>query len=116
LKHGCTAAIVISLADVDTKTTYNPGGTYVSPGFYGGYGGFGGYYGYRMSVVSSPGYISTSKKYTLESVIYDLAKDKKEATAWVGQADITDPGSVDSAIRFLSRSLLKELKKQEIIE
>jgi hypothetical protein len=113
-KAGCDAVFIVTLLDVKTEETYQPGTTYIPP-TYEGYGSFYGYYGYynhQFPVVYEQGYYTTDKTYFLETNFYDLSTDK---LLWSIQSDAYNPSSLESWFNGYSKLLLKQLKKEGLI-
>lgn len=93
---------VIKDATSETRTSSSGVGVGVGhyPGYYGDYGYFGDYFG---SVYSPYGYSGayipvsqrtyTSEKYHLESVAYDLERERNKQLIAVVSVEITDPKS-----------------------
>jgi len=111
-KTGCGAVFVISVLDVQTVETYNPGSSY-APMSYGYYGSYYGYYNHYYPQVYSQGYYSTDKTYYIEANFYDLANDK---LLWSIQSESYNPTSIDKWFDDFSYDLLNELKDEGLIE
>jgi hypothetical protein len=74
---GVDAILVTRLIDQhEVETYYPPTATYMGPTYGGYYGGWYGYYGYGMDVVTTPGYTTVEKVYSLETNIFDVATHK----------------------------------------
>lgn len=111
-KTGCGAVFVISVLDVQTVETYNPGSSYY-PMNHGYYGSYYGYYNHYYPQVYSQGYYSTDKTYYIETNFYDLANDK---LLWSIQSEAYNPSSMDSWFDTYIYDLLNELKNEGLIE
>ncbi len=111
-KTGCDAVYVISVLDVQTVETYNPGASY-SPMSYGYYGSYYGYYSHYYPQVYSQGYYSTDKTYYIETNFYDLMDDR---LLWSIQSEAYNPSSLDSWFDKYAFDLLNELKAEGLIE
>ena len=110
-RTGCDAVFVISVLDVQTVESYQPGSSYY-PMSYGMYGSYYGYYNYYSPMVYSPGYYSTDKTYYIETNFYDLEEDR---LLWSIQSEAYNPTSIDSWFDRYSYDLLKELKNEGLI-
>jgi len=111
-KTGCEAVFVLSVLDVQTVETYNPGTSYY-PMSYGYYGSYYGYYNHYYPQVYSPGYYSTDKTYYIETNFYDLSDDK---LLWSIQSEAYNPYNMDTWFDDYSYYLLNELKNEDLIE
>lgn len=110
-KTGCGAVFVISVLDVQTVETYNPGSSYY-PMNHGYYGSYYGYYNHYYPQVYSQGYYSTDKTYYIETNFYDLSDDK---LLWSIQSEAYNPSSMDKWFDTYSYDLLNELKDEGLI-
>jgi hypothetical protein len=115
----CQTIFTIALVNKESETRYVSGTTYTpyayggyggygGYGAYGPYGGFGGYYGYTASVMSSPGYYSTSSTYFIEAKLFDV---KTEELLLSIQSKAANPGKIESASKMYTQSLVNELKE-----
>ena len=111
-RTGCDAVFVIALLDILSIETYQPGNAYF-PMNYGTYGSYWGYYNHYSSMVYSPGYYTTDNTYYIETNFYDLEEDM---LLWSIQSEAYNPPSLDSWFDRYSYDLLKELKKEGLIE
>ena len=111
-RTGCDAVFVLAVLDVKTVESYQPGRAYY-PMSYGPYGSYYGYYHYYSPMVYSPGYYSTDKTYYIETNFYDLEEDK---LLWSIQSEAYNPSSIDSWFDQYSYDLLKELRKEGLID
>ncbi|MEN8124893.1 MAG: hypothetical protein ABFR32_07135 [Bacteroidota bacterium] len=97
---------------------YTTGGYY--PSYYGGYyGGFGGYYGsvyspygygYGGTYVPSETRTYTSETYVVETVVYDLRKEKGKQLLGVVSVNITDPKSASKVAPEYADAVVKKIK------
>jgi hypothetical protein len=105
-------AIVASrLVKVDKTVTYIPGQAYP---LYPVYGTFYGYYGAIYPVVYSPDYLRVDKTAQVETNFYSTAEPDGELV-WTGTSDTVNPQSPNKAIDALSKLIVQELQKQNII-
>jgi hypothetical protein len=110
-ESGCSAVITIALIDVQTEETYQPGTTYYPTAAY--YGSYGRYYGHYYYEEYEPGYYTEEKTYFIETNFFDAAS---ETHLWSIQSDAYNPTSVESMFRDYSKMLLKQLKKEGLIQ
>jgi len=111
-RTGCDAVFMISVLDVLSVETYQPGRAY-HPMNYGMYGSYYRYYSYYSPMVYSPGYYTTDKTYYIETNFYDLEED---VLLWSIQSEAYNPSSLDSWFDQYSYDLLNELAKEGLIE
>lgn len=111
-RTGCDAVFIIAVLDVLSVETYRPGTAYY-PMNYGMYGSYYGYYNHYYPQVYSPGYYSTDKTYYIETNFYDVASDQ---LLWSIQSEAYNPTSLESWFKEYSYNLIKELKKEGLIE
>jgi hypothetical protein len=100
---GFDGAVIMRVADVDTRINY-PYGTY----WYGTPYRFGSYWGNSWGYAYDP-YAYTDRIVAIETQIYDLGQDK---LVWAGRSETTNPRSVvkltDSVIKHVMKSLQKD--------
>jgi len=108
----CDMVFTVTLLDVKTTQSYQPGTTYAPYG-YGAYGSYYGYYGYYAPYTSSPGYYVTDRSYYVETNFYDVATDKLICSI---QSVAYNPNNFDSWFIDYSRLLIYQLKKEGVIK
>lgn len=111
-RTGCDAVFMISVLDVLSVESYQPGRAY-HPMSYGMYGSYYGYYSHYSPMVYSPGYYTTDKTYYIETNFYDVEED---LLLWSIQSEAYNPTSLDSWFDQYSYDLLNELAKEGLIE
>jgi hypothetical protein len=105
-------AIVASrLVKVDKKVTYIPGQAYP---LYPAYSTFYGYYGAIYPVVYSPDYLRVDRTAQVETNFYSTAPPDGNLI-WTGTSNTVNPQSPLKAIDAVSKIIVKELEKQNII-
>ena len=105
-------AIVASrLVKVDKTVTYLPGEAYP---LFPVYGTFYGYYGAIYPVVYSPDYLRVDKTAQVETNFYSTAAPDG-VLIWTCTSDTVNPQSPNKAIDALSKLIVQELQKQNII-
>ncbi len=131
--EGFNIVVLTVLRDKSSELVTSQTGGYTTGGVYGGMGygmggmGYGGYYGgmggYYGSVYSPYGYgyggayvpsetrTYTSDTYALETVAYDLRKDKDKQLLGVVSVDVTDPKSVSKIAPQYAEAVTKNMKK-----
>jgi hypothetical protein len=113
LKGGYDGVLISSLADANSREVREGGGTYAQPVTYR--------YGRRIRTgyvhVQEPEYYRREMTYVLETQLYDT-KDSanKESVVWAGQAEITDPSSMESAAKGYAKTLVKSLLDSGVIK
>jgi hypothetical protein len=98
----------VAVVDVMSTTRYHPSSEmmYTPVASYGYYGNFGGYYGNVMSVYQ-PGYYTSTKKYFLESNLYDVASGELLMSI---QSKAVDPQSIKKASTKYTATLMEEIR------
>ncbi len=113
LSAGIDGVLISLLVDASSREVREGGGSYMQPVRYR--------YGRRIRTgyihMQEPEYYRQEKTYVLETQFYDT-KDRatKENVVWSGQSELTDPSSVDSAIKGYSKKLAKTLIDSEIVK
>ncbi len=101
-------ALVLSVRNVDQKTTYYSSGMYPSA-----YYNFGGYYNYAWNYMYDPyGYTSTNVYVDIEILIYSLKDDK---LVWYGESTSVNPESIQQTISELAVSVKNQLVEDGLI-
>ncbi|WP_167610698.1 hypothetical protein [Maribellus sediminis] len=113
LKGGYDGVLISSLADANSREVREGGGTYAQPVTYR--------YGRMIRTgyvhVQEPEYYRREVTYVLQTQLYD-AKDSanKESVVWAGQAEITDPSSLESGVKDYAKALVKSLLDSGVIK
>jgi len=102
-------ALVLSVRNVDQKTSY------YSPGLYpSSYYSFGGYYNYAWNYMYDPYIYSSTNVYVdIEILIYSLKEDK---LVWYGESTSINPESVEQTIKELAVSVKNQLVEDGLLE
>ena len=104
--------MVTHLIGVDEKSVYHPPKTRtVSRGGY--YGGFHSYYPRVYEYVHEPGYYTKHESVNLETNLYET---KTEKLIWSVTSETLDPESVNTIIESLSKEIIKNLRKNKLLE
>jgi hypothetical protein len=98
----CDAVFITSLLDKNEDVGYVTGGTqYTMRTDYAWAGTFFGYYSHYYSTMTTSGYYSTDKTYTMQSNLFDKASQEK---MFAVQSQIFNPSSLASFSRtYISR-------------
>lgn len=105
------SVIVSRLVKVDKNVTYIPGQPYVP---YPYYRSFYGYYGTLYPVVYTPDYLSEETTVRVETNVYAVSSSEGELV-WTGVSDTFNPSSADKVIQQLSKLIVKELQKENVL-
>lgn len=101
-ERGIEGALVLSVRNVDQKTTYYSSGMYPSA-----YDSFGGYYNYAWNYMYDPYMYSSSNVYVdIEILIYSLKDDK---LVWYGESTSINPESIEQTISELAVAVKNQL-------
>ena len=108
-ERGMEGALVLSVRNVDQKTTYYSSGMYPSA-----YYSFGGYYNYAWNYMYDPyGYSSTNVYVDLEILIYSLKDDK---LVWYGESTSVNPEGIQQTISELAVSVKNQLVEDGLLD
>jgi hypothetical protein len=103
---GFDGAITMRLVDIDKEKIYTPG--YGAP-YPFSYRNFSGYYYRSWSFLSTPGYYSTTKTYTIETNVYSIKEDR---IIWTGLTETTNVDGVkamtEEVVKVVYRKMMKE--------
>ena len=109
LSGGFDGAVVVRFVGTERQTTYVPGTAYWGPA---PYGAMYGYWGYGWGAAYSPGYLTTDTVVTLESNVYDVAK---EALIWSSRSETISPGSINELMQSVIETTVREMRKQKVL-
>jgi hypothetical protein len=110
-KQGISMILVTHLIGVEDKEVYHPPKTYTVPSR-GYYNHFHSYYPRVYEYVHEPGYYTKHKSVNLETNLYET---KTEKLVWSVTSETIDPESVDTIIKSLSKVVIKDLRKQKLL-
>jgi len=109
------SVMVTRLVDVKRETVVVPAETEVYPLGVGGYPAYASrwdtYYTQSYSVVSSPGYTYETKKYVLQTNLYEAASEK---LVWTAVTESEEPTSLDDAIGSFVGVIVKDVEKNRL--
>jgi hypothetical protein len=108
-ERGMEGALVLSVRNVDQKTSYYSSGMYPSA-----YYSFGGYYNYAWNYMYDPYMYSTTNVYVdLEVLIYSLKDDK---LVWYGESTSVNPQDIQQTISELAVSVKNQLVEDGLLD
>ena len=115
--HDLDAVLITGLLRADTSQTYVPGHSYyvpghsyaLSPGYHRDYWG---YYHSHWTMYHEPGYIKETRKYMIESTLYETTKGN---IIWRGISKTVNPDNIMIVIEDLSKTLVKRLGKDGLV-
>ncbi len=107
--EGFDAVIIMRLADVDKDVNYIRGNYNSFPTFYNR---FWPYYWNTRNNFYQPGHYVTTKKYTVETNVYSLIRDK---LIWSGLTSSVDPKNVERLMHEVAKEVYKKMKTDGFI-
>lgn len=108
-ERGIEGALVLSVRNVNQKTSYYSSGMYPSS-----YYNFGGYYNYAWNYMYDPFIYSTTNVYVdLEILIYSLKDDK---LVWYGESTSVNPKGIQETISKLAISVKNQLVEDGLLD
>jgi len=108
-ERGMEGALVLSVRNVNQKTSYYSSGMYPSS-----YYSFGGYYNYAWNYMYDPFMYSTTNVYVdLEVLIYSLKDDK---LVWYGESTSVNPKGIQQTISELAVSVKEQLVEDGLLD
>lgn len=107
---GFDAILSLHAVDKSQETTYTPGTTWVTPGYYGSWGS---YWGHGWGMAYEPGYLRTTTIVTVETLIHDVATGK---LIWAGRSETANPSKIEDSIKELASELEKELVRSGLLQ
>ncbi|WP_301922685.1 hypothetical protein [Ferruginibacter sp.] len=107
--EGFDGVIIMRLADVEKDVKYIPGNYSSFPGYYNR---FWPYYWNIRNSFYQPGYYETTKKYTVETNVYSLLRDK---LIWSGITSSSDPKNVEKLMHSVAKEVYKKMKKEGFV-
>ena len=111
-EQGIAMILVTHLIGVEDKEVYHPPKTRtVSHGGY--HNRFNSYYPRVYEYVHEPGYYTKHKSVNLETNLYETRAEK---LVWSVTSETLDPESVNTIIDSLSKEVIKNLRKNKLLE
>jgi hypothetical protein len=107
--RGMEGALILSVRNVDQKTSYYSSGMYPSS-----YYSFGGYYNYAWNYMYDPYMYSSTNVYVdLEILIYSIKNDQ---LVWYGESTSINPESIQQTISEIAVSVKNQLVEDGLID
>lgn len=106
---GFDGAIILRLIDVERDISYVPGAYHTYPQYYGR---FWPYLANSWNTYYQPGYFTSTKKFTIETNVYSLKRDK---LIWSGITSSIDPESMEKMIGGVTKEVYGRMKKDGFI-
>ena len=108
-ERGMEGALVLSVRNVNQKTSYYSSGMYPSA-----YYSFGGYYNYAWNYMYDPYVYSNTNVYVdLEILIYSLKNDQ---LVWYGESTSVNPKGIQETISELAKSVKDQLVEDGLLD
>ena len=108
-ERGMEGALVLSVRNVNQKTSYYSSGMYPSA-----YYSFGGYYNYAWNYMYDPYVYSNTNVYVdLEILIYSLKNDQ---LVWYGESTSVNPQNLQETISELAVSVKNQLVQDGLLD
>lgn len=108
-ERGMQGALVLSVRNVNQKTSYYSSGMYPSA-----YYSFGGYYNYAWNYMYDPFMYSSTNVYVdLEILIYSLNDDE---LVWYGESTSVNPEGIQQTISELAVSVKEQLVEDGLLD
>jgi hypothetical protein len=108
-KAGIVAVVVMKEIGQATQFTESAATYYATAS----YNTFWGYYDSGWAAVYEPSYLSMDRVITVETLVYDLRKDK---LVWAGMSESTNPKMATQLIKDLVATAANEMKKQGLVK
>jgi len=107
--RGMEGALILSVRNVDQKTSYYSSGMYPSA-----YYSFGGYYNYAWNYMYDPYMYSSTNVYVdLEILIYSIKNDQ---LVWYGESTSINPNDIQQTISELAVSVKNQLVEDGLLD
>jgi len=108
-ERGMEGALVLSVRNVNQRTSYYSSGIYPSA-----YYTFGGYYNYAWNYMYDPFVYSSTNVYVdIEILIYSLKDDK---LVWYGESTSVNPKGIQETISELAASVKNQLVEDGLMD
>ena len=108
-ERGMEGALVLSVTNVNQRTSYYSSGMYPSA-----YYTFGGYYNYAWNYLYDPFVYSSTNVYVdIEILIYSLKDDK---LVWYGESTSVNPKGIQETISALAVSVRNQLVEDQLLD
>lgn len=108
-ERGMEGALILSVRDVNQKTSYYSSGMYPSA-----YYSFGGYYNYAWNYMYDPfAYSKTNVYVDLEILIYSIKNDQ---LVWYGESTSVNPKGIQQTISELAKEVKYKLVEDGLLD
>ncbi len=104
---GFDGVVAMRAVDVNQQTTYVPGTTY---GSY--YASPWGYYGRGWGHAYDPGYVRTDTIYQIETLVYDVAKEK---LLWASRSETVSPSSIEKMVEEVAVAVADRMRTEGLV-
>ena len=102
---GITGAIMLRVLRNETEVRYTPATAYYSTGYYPS---FWGYWNYGWSVVYTPGYQTSERIVSIETLFYLIDKDQ---LVWAGKSETANPKEIRKFVKELVEAAGKAMRR-----
>jgi Tfp pilus assembly protein PilW len=107
---GFEGAVVLRLVDVDREVNY-VGNNYA--GFPLHYRSFWGYYNWAWPMVYDPGYLTTTRKVRMETLVYSLPRNE---LLYAATSTSTDPANVRELVDEVADAVTENMKERGLLQ
>jgi len=104
---GFDGVVAMRAVDVNQKTTYVPGTTYAPY-----YASPWGYYGRGWGYAYDPGYVRTDTIYQIETLVYDVAKEK---LLWASRSETVSPSSIEKMVEEVAVAVADRMRTEGLV-
>ncbi len=108
-KAGITAAVLFRLVAREERTSYTPPTVWYTTG---PYSSFWNYWGYGWTTVYEPGYLTRSKVWSIETLVFSIDRD---ILLWAGQSETTNPKDVRKFVKELVGAVGMEMRRAGLV-
>lgn len=108
LRAGVEAVVVLRVVSTEKERNYSDL-VWTSPN----YSTLSGYYGYGWSTLYVPLSVSDDTVVTIETLIYSVPRDW---LLWAATTETMNPSDVQKVVDDLTKTLVKEMKKEGLVE
>lgn len=108
-QDGFDGAITMRLMDVDKERVKYRSNNSMSPYF----NTFSGYYFFNWPYYANSSYYSTTKTYTVETIVFSISEDK---VIWTGTTQTTDPDGLTKMTEEIAKVVYDKMIKDGFIK
>ena len=106
-KDGIDGVIIMRLMDQTKEQTYVAGSTYPSY-----YSNPWGYYGHSYGYYSTPGYVRTDVRYTVETNLYST---KRDGLMWTSTTSTVNPTDLGTTVDEIMQAVYDRMKRDGFV-